>query len=238
MKWVKDNRGRFPERPHYDVDELDSECERIVEAFLMSRYGTIDYPISTDDLLLMLEKETDSVDPYARFENDELWGDTTFLIGSKPSVRISSLLSENPRYENPFRTTITHEFAHVRFHGFLYELRDRQECLFVSAASERANICRRSQIQSSTDYDWMEWQARYSSGAVLMPKRAVQTRIRTLRAHWGFTTATISVDTIEGQTFVGAVSEHFAVSEDAARVRLVQLGYIETTATGPALGDP
>jgi hypothetical protein len=237
MKWVKDNQGRFSERPHYELEELDSECERIVEGFLMSRHGTVDYPISTDDLLLMLEKETDSVDPYACFENDELWGETRFLSGSKPSVRISSLLSENPRYENPFRTTITHEFAHVRFHGFLYVLRDRQECLFVPGASEKANICGRSQIQSSTDYDWMEWQASYSSGALLMPKMAVQSLIRTLRARWGLTTATISVDTIEGQTFIGGVSAHFAASEDAARVRLVQLGYIERTATGPALGD-
>jgi hypothetical protein len=237
MKWVKDNKGRFPERPHYEIEELDSECERIVEGFLMSRYGKIEYPVLTEDLLLMLEKETESVDPYAHFEEDDLWGETTFVSGRKPKVRISSALSENQRYENPFRTTITHEFGHVRFHGFLYELTARQEVLLGTGLTEKPNICRRSQIQLSTDYDWMEWQARYSSGAFLMPKRAVQSLICTLRARWGFTNTAINVDTIEGQTSIGGMSGHFTVSEDAARVRLVQLGYIERTATGPALGD-
>jgi len=37
MKMIPDRTGRFPERPYYELDELEEECERIMEALLMSR---------------------------------------------------------------------------------------------------------------------------------------------------------------------------------------------------------
>src|ERR1051326_6344398 len=99
MQWVKDRTGRFPERPHYDPAELDAECERIVEGFLKNRHGDIQYPISTDDLILMLEKETESVDQYVDFEEKDVWGETIFppSPGVRPKVKISKSLSLNDR---------------------------------------------------------------------------------------------------------------------------------------------
>lgn len=230
MKWVKDTTGRFPERPHYELEELDLECEQVIEAFLRNRYGKVQYPISTDDLLLMLEKETDSVDPYADFGDEDVWGETKFLAGKRPRVRLSSSLSQDERYQNPFRTTITHEYAHVRFHGFLFELKSTEVGLFARDGSEpipgQPSVCRRSQIQSLMDYDWMEWQAGYSSGALLMPKSAVRDLICEVRARWGFVTEAIQVGTLPADVCIAATTESFKVSEDAARVRLVKLGYI------------
>jgi hypothetical protein len=36
MKMIRDRTGRFPLRPHYEINEL--ECESIIESFLFSRY--------------------------------------------------------------------------------------------------------------------------------------------------------------------------------------------------------
>jgi hypothetical protein len=52
------------------------------------------------------------------------------LKDGKPEVRINRRLSENPRLENPYRTTITHESAHVRFHGFLFMMIEQTPRLF------------------------------------------------------------------------------------------------------------
>ena len=163
----------------------------------------------------MLEKVAQSLDLYAELSEEDVWGETTFLPGKKPKVRISKLLSENERFENPFRTTLTHEFSHVHLHAFLYEMK----------ASGRPSVCRRAQIQSPTEYDWMEWQAGYCSGALLMPKSAVQRLIYELSKRWGFMTEAAETGTLQGQVLIAGVSETFRVSEDAARVRLVKLGY-------------
>jgi len=65
MIWVKDRTGRFPKRPHYERDELDVECERTVDHFLQGRHGSIKYPISTDDLTILLEQNVGNLDLYA-----------------------------------------------------------------------------------------------------------------------------------------------------------------------------
>ena len=41
MKWVRDNSGRFRERPHYHPDELEQLCEDTMTRFLWgpSRQG-------------------------------------------------------------------------------------------------------------------------------------------------------------------------------------------------------
>lgn len=221
VRWVKDTTGRFPERPHYDLSELEAECEVLVERFLTNRHGSVSYPISTDDLVLMLEKEVESLDVYFEFEEEETWGETLFRAGRIPEVRISRRLSENARFENPYRTTLTHEFGHVHFHGFLFEMGSRQEKLFSSESHHGGDLgtCRRSGIESPRKYDWAEWQAAYASGAILMPRTALKRMVATL-SHTGV----IALDAL-----APAVSAHFRVSVDAARVRLSQLGYGDRT---------
>src|ERR1700682_4842966 len=132
VKWCQDPTGRFPRRPHYEPGVLDDECERIAEGLLLERRGAIAYPISTDDLLFALDQEA-TVDHYAELPaaaSGGVWGGTKFLKDEKPEVRINRRLSENPRLENPYRTTITHESAHVRFHGFLFAMIEQTPRLF------------------------------------------------------------------------------------------------------------
>jgi hypothetical protein len=38
MIWKTDYTGRFPRRPHWELDELERRCEEIVVPFLKARY--------------------------------------------------------------------------------------------------------------------------------------------------------------------------------------------------------
>src|ERR1700694_2591119 len=150
VKWFPDPTGRFPRRPHYDPGVLDDECESIAEDLLLERRGVVAYPISTDDLLFSLDQQA-TCDHYAELASDasgEVWGVTKFLKDGKPEVRINRRLSENPRLENPYRTTITHETAHVRFHGFLFAMIEHTPRLFEDD-DRPSQTCNRQQAASS-----------------------------------------------------------------------------------------
>ena len=66
VKYVPDRTGRFSQRPHYEPKELDRECENIIAGFLKERHGAAKYPVSTDDLTVLIERHTESLDPQCR----------------------------------------------------------------------------------------------------------------------------------------------------------------------------
>src|SRR5687767_9463227 len=102
MKWVRDTTGRLPGRPHYTPEELDRECE----ALLASRRAPAIYPLTTDDLTVLLEAHTSDLDLYADLSADGpgVEGVTEFASEGKPRVRISAALSESPRSAHRLRT--------------------------------------------------------------------------------------------------------------------------------------
>ena len=65
MRYVPDRTGRFSQRPHYEPKELDRECETIITKFLKERNGTANFPVTTDDLTVLIERDTESLDLYA-----------------------------------------------------------------------------------------------------------------------------------------------------------------------------
>jgi hypothetical protein len=60
VKYVPDRTGRFSQRPHYEPKELDRECENIIAGFLKERHGAAKYPVSTDDLTVLIERDSAS----------------------------------------------------------------------------------------------------------------------------------------------------------------------------------
>jgi hypothetical protein len=65
VKYVPDRTGRFSQRPHYEPKELDRECENIIAGFLTERHGTATYPVSTDDLTVLIKRDSESLDQFA-----------------------------------------------------------------------------------------------------------------------------------------------------------------------------
>ncbi len=57
MKYVRDTTGRFAQRPHYEPAELDDECEGIITQFMRERYGGLDFPLPTEALKVLIERD-------------------------------------------------------------------------------------------------------------------------------------------------------------------------------------
>jgi hypothetical protein len=227
MQWVRDRTGRFPERPYYQPAELDAECERLITEFLRARHGTVAFPVITDDLSVLVEQAGAVLDMYADLSvhGGDIDGFTDFVPGCEPLVRISRRLSENPRYENRLRTTLTHEFGHVRLHGLLWEARWAVGDLFAGGR-QVAHLCRREMIVGAPSTDWAEWQAGYVSGALLIPASYLRGVVRGFREREQLFQGPFPVNSRAGQLLVGEVTAAFAVSEDAARVRLLRHGVV------------
>lgn len=236
MKWVKDQTGRFPQRPHYQPRELDYEYEKIVCNFLQNKYGKVKFPISTDDITILIERDTSNLDLFAdlSFEGEDIEGATDFFPDKKPAVSIAKDLSLQEWSQNRLRTTLTHEYGHVKLHAFLWNF--SQQKLFADTESEKGPRCRRATILNAPKTDWMEWQAGYVSGALLIPITTLQDIVQVAFREWRVYNS-VEMQSDEAQELIGRIVEMFNVSKDAARVRLSQAGYLAKVAQGESLFD-
>lgn len=234
MRWVLDRTGRFRWRPWYSREELDGLCEGRMRRFLRARHGLVSYPVSTDDLTLLIEQEADTLDLYADLsdlsrEGGEVEGVTAFVRGRRPRVRIARALSLDPRRETRLRTTLAHELGHVLLHNVVGD-RDDHLPFVPSDEADAVPIpcCTPATMLGMGRTDWMEWQAGYASGALLMPRMALRALACPSSED---VTAAGRAATGDGYSdhVARRVKEHFLVSEAAAQVRLRQLGYLAHT---------
>lgn len=234
MKWVKDMTGRFPERPYYEQDELDGLSEGLITDFLRERHGKADFPISTEDLTVLVESHTSDLDQFADLssEGEGVEGITLFFKDKNPVVKISERLESSGTQENRFRTTLTHELGHVKFHGFLWQFYQLQ--LIPRKENELGPRCKRAGIIDTAQIDWMEWQAGYVSGAMLMPITPLNRMAGAAFEEWGVFGG-VAVASSRGAELIRRVTAQFEVSQDAARVRLTQLGILADQYQGPSL---
>jgi len=236
VKYIPDRTGRFSQRPHFEPADLDWECESIITRFLTECYGAAIFPVSTSDLTRLVERATEDLDLYADLSmyGPDVEGLTEFFPGRKPGVKISSSLAEDNRRENRLRTTLTHEYGHVHFHSYLWELETSRGGLFQDKRNGNKQICKRDNILDAVQSDWMEWQAGYACGALLMPLTQVRRLVGEYQDSNGLY-GIIGVNDPHGKNLVEAVQSRFQVSADAARVRLMKLRILGETATGQSL---
>jgi hypothetical protein len=232
MKWVTDRTGRFAQRPHYLPEELDSECERVILAFLNKRYGKVEFPIQTDDLTVFIEEQA-NLDCYADLsgEGEGVEGVTEFVLGKRPLVKIADALNAS-HLENRLRTTLTHEYGHVHFHRFMFEGNQGVTgSLFGQVDAVQGNKCHRDTIVGAQERDWMEWQGGYACGAILMPVSALFDVVQRFRVDNNLLYSNLSLQSEPGQKLITAVATGFQTSRDAARVRLLKKGILTDTGT-------
>lgn len=231
VKFVRDNMHGFSERPHYEPRELDAMFEKIVSDFLRKKYGKVEFPIDTEDLKTLIEADVRDLDQYADLTKygTNVEGVTEFARKGKPKVLISAYVH---KFENRLRTTLTHEYGHVHLHSYMFGLERTQTMALGPNQTADAIYCKRDTIIGARKTDWREWQAGYASGAMLMPKSdmlRVAGEVQKRQNIYG----PITADTPNGQLLIEAVVENFAVSKDAARVRLSVLGFLgQPTASG------
>jgi Zn-dependent peptidase ImmA (M78 family) len=228
VREVFDTTGRFRRRPHFDQIELDRICEDTVRGFLIGRYREVRYPLLTDDLTVLLEQRANTLDLYADLtgEGEQVEGATYFRRGAKPDVAIAAHLSQQKYRENRFRTTLSHELGHVVLHGHLWALEAETLPLFGHATSTEPARCLRGNLYGSGRVDWMEWQAGYACAAFLMPASELA-----LIVQHGAVPGLPQPDSERGQQMILTTQQAFAVSAEAARIRLLQTGHLARQAT-------
>lgn len=234
MKYIPDKTGRFKRRPYFEEGELDRLCEKIIVDFMVRNFGSVTLPIPTNALTILIEEDADDLDLYADLseEGEGLEGVTDFFIDQKPKVRIAKELSEQSNREHRLRTTLSHEYGHVKFHSDLLNT-SATPSLFSDLSLQVSHRCNRETIISITNAtDWMEWQAGYVCGALLMPLSYVKDIVHSFLTE-NKLYSPIFISTLKAVELRSKIANEFHVSQDAAKVRLLKLGYLSTTEVNP-----
>jgi hypothetical protein len=216
--WISDQTGRFRQRPYFPQEDLDRRCERLITQFTTSLYGFPAIPVPTGALLKLLMRDAIELNHYAdlRGEGDGVEGVTYFSTGQKPLVCIARELFEDQVRIHRLRYTLAHEYGHVYWHAPAWRRRWIEQ-------GEILRCLPNGVLTLTAGFDWMEWQASYAGGALLMPRTWLHRTV--LRYFRGRQIYQVPNDSPQARDLQQLVSEAFFVSEDAARVRLSQLGY-------------
>lgn len=233
MKYVPDRRHGLTQRPHYEPAELDTMFEQLIVKFLKCKYGRARFPVTTEDLKTLIEKDVSDLEQYADLSQfgDGVEGVTLFDPGSKPKVYVTAELTEDDRRENRLRTTLTHEYGHVHLHAPLFAIEQPNLGLFESSGKRRGIYCKRETMIQAQKTDWLEWQAGYACGAILMPSSYLRRTAADIYERLGIFGST-SAESPGGVTLINSIVDAYQVSREAARVRLSVLGLL-----GHAPGD-
>jgi hypothetical protein len=235
VRHITDPSGRVSEKSQFKPDELDKECQSIITAFLREVHGKSTFPVTTDDLTVLIERYVKDLDLYADLSGygETVEGVTEFQLSGKPSVAISEELTGDSRRENRLRTTLAHEFGHVRLHGYLFALTglEAQQAFRQTPTQGNKIICKREAITQAKAVDWMEWQANYFSSALLMPVRYVKGLVEQYKLD--VSEPWILENSRQASELIQVVQQRFAVSADAARVRLSSLHHFATPDSHP-----
>jgi hypothetical protein len=219
MKLVPDLVHGLGMRPHYDPPELDRTFEKLVSQHLRRRRGTVAFPLTTDDLTVLIEEHVEELDIYADLSplGPGVEGVTAFRPGGRPRVLICRDLGENEARENRLRTTLAHEFGHVHLHSFILDLAIEEGRLDRTRGAKIT--CKRETMLAAPQRDWRAWQAGYACGAILMPAGPMRAFVDDWRKRGAAEEPGLDA-------LVAEVAGRFAVSREAAAVRLKVLNLV------------
>ncbi len=227
MNWVWDQTHRFRLRPNYSAEELDAQSEAILFDYLQKTRGSVSFPVATDDLRHLLASEVHSLQPDRALSKEpgEVESIVEFQRGRKPVVKIAVRLMETPSLENRLRGVLAHAYGHARFHDFVFQSEEGAYLSLFGDVAEplpKSNRCTRDSIVSSHERDWMEWQAGFVCGALLIPLSPLIDHVRQFRADRDLDLAALSERSLDGAALIGEVAECFQVAPELARIRLLQ----------------
>jgi IrrE N-terminal-like domain len=178
------------------------------------------------------------LDQYAELNPDVL-GVTEFRPGRPPRVLVNKDVTGSamdadwvaPGIEGRWRATLAHEGAHILLHRALFELNADQGSLFGPDAStpdaQHLMRCLKREVAFAARVsDWREVQANRAMAALLMPRAiflpVAKAEIRG-RASTGGRLVAGSPAILE---VAQGLAERFAVSRQAAMIRLTTLGFV------------
>ena len=80
---IPDRTGRFPERPHWEIRELEQMCEETMTSFLRQHFGFDRIPVPTEAVTMLIERDAADLDLATNLSDDmhEVFGFTQFERG-------------------------------------------------------------------------------------------------------------------------------------------------------------
>lgn len=85
--------------------------------------------------------------------------------------------------------------------------------------------CARDTIVDAPENDWMEWQAGYVCGALLMPATAIRAWAKEFAARF-HAKPPFAAESLPGADLISIIAKGCDVSDLAARIRLYKLGLL------------
>ena len=182
-----------------------------------------------------------TLDQYADLDADVL-GETRFVNGHHPSVRINKELTEQADGEVPpsgvlgrWRATLAHEAAHVVLHRSFYELPSTQGSFWNDKGDnghESPPLMRclhRDIVANRISRDWREVQANRGMAGLLMPKKSFVELIRNTLGAGRSDDLLGIIHTMRPyifKEFLVDISVKCAVSQQATQYRMEALGLL------------
>ena len=219
MKEYRDPLGRPIRRLYLRLDVLDKRCEGVIREFMERRSGGFRLPIPTNELVRLIEERTAKFDHYAKLPPG-IHGQTSLYYDRRPKVKISDRLY-GAASDHLERTTLVHEFGHVWLHAPLW----REAGRLRAGTAGPVWTCNREAIIEAPQRDWMEYQAGWVSGALLMPATALRAWATEVAARLSAQLPFPVMSKSDGQ-LIYLVAERCDVSQLAARIRLLKLGLL------------
>jgi hypothetical protein len=109
--------------------------------------------------------------------------------------------------------------------GFTRHCGDNSGNTLTAVLPRRHGSAIATPVVAAPENDWMEWQAGYICGALLMPRSNVIALASRVAEGYGGA-APVVLETLAGRDLIAQVRKHFQVSEQAAQVRLSRLGLL------------
>lgn len=168
---------------------------------------------------------------------DDILGMTEFPRGRPPRISINSDLTgaldedETPGLRGRWRATLAHEVAHVLLHRWLFDVDDLQRGLFSAAeASSHTQTLMRCLKRNvgfrSGGSDPREVQANMGMSALLMPPVVFVPVVRRERSRLDAPDGPLERGSPPAQQLTVEVARRFAVSRQAAGIRLERQGVV------------
>lgn len=128
------------------------------------------------------------------------------------------------RNQGSLNNTIIHECVHWEFHRIYHEIQ------MLLDESHDSVSCRTEEnladIAKWTDLDRMEWQANHLAAKILMPRKQTRQKIDDLYRSLSFIYNDLSKVEVTTEV-VDSLATFFGVSKQAAKIRMIELGYKE-----------
>lgn len=224
MRTYRSKSGPFPERPFYELAEIETICE--AELKRVELLPASPAPVRIDRFI---EKRFGILPSYEDLDAG-LLGFTQFCVNGVEAIVVAKALDDGSRpAERRLRTTMAHEAGHGLLHAYLFAFASRPSSLFQDglASDSPKVLCRDGGILGlgqedgrKPPYRWWEFQANQAMGALLLPRSLVDAALADVLVAPGRLSRRLVMPRESRDVAVRLLSETFDVNPVAARIRL------------------